>query len=192
MTDIVEFESDPDASEWDHERQRFRYRWCGKISVALAAVTAAKQYGYIDGDDSTATTICVQGGSGWMAINCRYSEFKAMSELAKRGPHILTGTFVSATEEVPVAADTLRGIPAIAAFLGLPERVVYYRAAQGLLPIIKIGDTWELRKSRYRKFIERLETEAEARRAAKPESDGDKRFGRGRRRPMAEIAGQAV
>jgi hypothetical protein len=106
----------------------------------------------------------------------------------------LIETDTRTNEEAPVAEDTLRGVPAIAAFLGLPERVVYYRAERGLLPIIKVGDTLELRKSRYRKLIERLETEAEARRAAKPESDGDKRFGRGRRRrrPMAEIAGQAV
>jgi hypothetical protein len=58
-----------------------------------------------------------------------------------------------------LAADILDGIPAIAAFLGLPVRRTYELAEKKKLPLFKIGGRkWQGRKSTLRRHIERLDT----------------------------------
>lgn len=58
-----------------------------------------------------------------------------------------------------LAADLLDGIPAIAAFLGLPVRRTYELAEKKKLPLFKMGKRkWQGRKSTLRRHIESLET----------------------------------
>ena len=56
-----------------------------------------------------------------------------------------------------LADDLLQGIPAIAPYLGVPERRGYYLAERKLIPAFKWGDTWCLRKSTMQRRIEKLE-----------------------------------
>jgi excisionase family DNA binding protein len=59
-----------------------------------------------------------------------------------------------------LAADFLDGVPAIAAFLGLPARRVYELAEKKRIPAFKLGDgKWQARKSTLRRHIESLEGE---------------------------------
>jgi hypothetical protein len=64
-----------------------------------------------------------------------------------------------------LAADLLDGIPAIAAFLGLPVRRTYDLAEKRKLPLFKLGHRkWQGRKSTLRRHIESLDaTRVEAR-----------------------------
>jgi hypothetical protein len=58
-----------------------------------------------------------------------------------------------------LAGDILDGIPAIAAFLGLPVRRTYELAEKKRLPLFKLGGhKWQGRKSTLRRHIERLDT----------------------------------
>jgi excisionase family DNA binding protein len=60
--------------------------------------------------------------------------------------------------ENDLAADFLDGVPAIAAFLGLPLRRVYELAEKKRIPVFKLGDgKWLARKSTLRRYVERLE-----------------------------------
>ncbi len=57
-----------------------------------------------------------------------------------------------------LATDILDGIPAIAAFLGLPIRRTYDLAEKKKLPLFKLGDRkWQGRKSTLRRHIEGLD-----------------------------------
>jgi hypothetical protein len=57
-----------------------------------------------------------------------------------------------------LAADLLDGIPAIAAYLGLPIRRTYELAEKKKLPLFKLGDRkWQGRRSRLRRHIEELD-----------------------------------
>ena len=57
-----------------------------------------------------------------------------------------------------LAADLLDGIPAIAAYLGLPVRRTYELAEKRKLPLFKLGDRkWQGRKSTLRRHIEGAE-----------------------------------
>lgn len=59
--------------------------------------------------------------------------------------------------ENDLAADLLDGIPAIAAFLGLPVRRTYDLAEKKKLPLFKLGDRrWQARKSTLLHHIEKL------------------------------------
>jgi excisionase family DNA binding protein len=60
-----------------------------------------------------------------------------------------------------LAADLLDGIPAIAAYLGLPVRRTYELAEKKKLPLFKLGDRkWQGRKSTLRRHIESLDQTA--------------------------------
>jgi hypothetical protein len=62
-----------------------------------------------------------------------------------------------------LAADLLDGVPAIAAFIGWPERRVYYLVERGVLPVFKVGERkWCARKSALRKHFENIEAAAMA------------------------------
>ena len=56
--------------------------------------------------------------------------------------------------------ELIAGAPAIAKFMGCEPDQVYYMAARGLLPIIKIGNRWCLRPSTYEKFCTQREQAA--------------------------------
>jgi hypothetical protein len=56
-----------------------------------------------------------------------------------------------------LAADTLKGVTAIATFLGKTSRETHYLVEKKQLPTFKLGGRWHMRKSTYRAFIERLE-----------------------------------
>jgi excisionase family DNA binding protein len=57
-----------------------------------------------------------------------------------------------------LAADLLDGIPAIAAYLGLPVRRTYELAEKKRLPLFKLGDRkWQARRSTLRRHIEELD-----------------------------------
>ncbi len=57
-----------------------------------------------------------------------------------------------------LASDLLEGIPAIAAFLGLPVRRTYDLAEKKKLPLFKLGNRkWQGRKSTLRRHIEGLD-----------------------------------
>jgi excisionase family DNA binding protein len=57
-----------------------------------------------------------------------------------------------------LAADLLDGIPAIAAYLGLPVRRTYELAEKKKLPLFKLGERkWQGRKSTLRRHIEELD-----------------------------------
>jgi excisionase family DNA binding protein len=58
-----------------------------------------------------------------------------------------------------LATDLLDGIPAIAAFLGLPLRRTYELAEKKRLPLFKLGGRkWLGRKSTLKRHIEGLDT----------------------------------
>jgi hypothetical protein len=59
-----------------------------------------------------------------------------------------------------MAADTLEGAAAIAAFIGKTERQTEHLLSKRRLPAFKIGNVWHMRRSTYLKFIERLEAKA--------------------------------
>jgi hypothetical protein len=60
------------------------------------------------------------------------------------------------TEPSPLADDLLRGIPAIAAYLGDSEQKVYYAAERGLLPLGKLGANWIGSKKALTAYFEKL------------------------------------
>jgi excisionase family DNA binding protein len=61
-------------------------------------------------------------------------------------------------EDNDLAADLLDGIPAIAAYLGLPVRRIYELAEKKKLPLFKLGDRkWQARRSTLRRHIEGLD-----------------------------------
>jgi hypothetical protein len=64
------------------------------------------------------------------------------------------------TTSVSMAEDILRGMPAIALFVGLPTRKAYYAAETRQIPAYKRGKIWEMRKSSYRRDCETREREA--------------------------------
>jgi hypothetical protein len=67
-------------------------------------------------------------------------------------------------DELSMAADTLVGMPAIAAHVGVNVRVGYYLAETGAIPAFKRGDRlWCMRRSTYSNFIATREAEALAR-----------------------------
>ncbi len=53
--------------------------------------------------------------------------------------------------------DLLEGVSAIADFLGMKPRRVFYLAEHRALPLFKIGHRWCARKSTLRAHIEKLE-----------------------------------
>ena len=60
-----------------------------------------------------------------------------------------------------LADDILDGIPAIAAFLGLPRRRIYELAEKGKIPAFKIGTgKWQARKSSLHRYVDSLEAQA--------------------------------
>ncbi|ACB96724.1 hypothetical protein Bind_3163 [Beijerinckia indica subsp. indica ATCC 9039] len=59
-----------------------------------------------------------------------------------------------AADQTPIADDLLQGMPAIAAFYGMPVRKAYHLAAHGNLPgTFKIGKIIYLSKSAAREII---------------------------------------
>jgi hypothetical protein len=50
------------------------------------------------------------------------------------------------------ARDILQGVPAIAEYLGQPEKLIYYRLQQGHIPATKLGSTWATTKSRLQRL----------------------------------------
>lgn len=65
-------------------------------------------------------------------------------------------------ENEALATDLLDGVAAIAEFVGLPQRRVYYLAENGKLPLFKMGDRkWQGRKSTLRRHIAKLEARHE-------------------------------
>ena len=61
-------------------------------------------------------------------------------------------------EKEALATDLLDGVAAIAEFVGLPQRRVYYLAENGKLPLFKLGDRkWQGRKSTLRQHMAKLE-----------------------------------
>ena len=58
--------------------------------------------------------------------------------------------------------DLLEGAEAIAAFLGMSQRRVFYLAEHRRLPVFKIGNKLNARKSTLLRHIEQLEREAMA------------------------------
>jgi hypothetical protein len=63
--------------------------------------------------------------------------------------------------ESDLAADTLSGASAIAAFLGKTERQTNHLLEKRQIPAFKLGGRWHMRKSTYRSHIERLESAAQ-------------------------------
>ena len=55
------------------------------------------------------------------------------------GPGDLKGKQMSTHDDIDIAADRLDGVPAIAAFLGLTERVCRYRLSLGVIPHYREG-----------------------------------------------------
>lgn len=55
--------------------------------------------------------------------------------------------------EENLADDLLRGVPAIARFIGQPERITFYQAEKGHIPVGKVGGNWVASKSRLREFF---------------------------------------
>lgn len=56
----------------------------------------------------------------------------------------------------PVAEDILRGVAAIAAFIGLPPRKCYYQLERGYLPAGKAGAEWIASRATLRAHHDRL------------------------------------
>lgn len=63
---------------------------------------------------------------------------------------------MSTVKDEALANDLLRGIPAIAAFIGQPERITYYQAEKGFIPCGKTGGNWIASKRRLRAFYDAL------------------------------------
>jgi hypothetical protein len=68
------------------------------------------------------------------------------------GPEPLKAQIVPST----LANDLLRGIPAIAAYLGDSEPRVYYAAERGLLPLGKLGANWIGSKKALTAYFDKL------------------------------------
>jgi hypothetical protein len=62
-----------------------------------------------------------------------------------------------------IAADTMEGVKAIAAFLGKPPGKAYYLCETHQIPAFKLAGKWHMRKSTYAAHIGRLEADAIAR-----------------------------
>jgi hypothetical protein len=58
--------------------------------------------------------------------------------------------------ENSLADDILRGVPAIAEFIGEEVRAVYHLCARGYIPCGKQGDRWIASKTRLRQHYEEL------------------------------------
>jgi hypothetical protein len=56
-----------------------------------------------------------------------------------------------------LAGDLMEGVPAISRFLGVPERRVYWLAANKTIPLFKQGNVWCGRKSTLRRHYDRME-----------------------------------
>jgi hypothetical protein len=65
-------------------------------------------------------------------------------------------TKMSIVRDTTLADDLLRGIPAIAEFIGQPERIAYYQAEKGIIPCGKSGGNWIASKRRLRAFYDAL------------------------------------
>jgi hypothetical protein len=61
--------------------------------------------------------------------------------------------------DTDVAADTLNGAAEIAAFLGKNRRQAFWLCQNKQIPSFKVGGLWRMRKSAYRRFIERREAQ---------------------------------
>jgi hypothetical protein len=59
-------------------------------------------------------------------------------------------------EDTSLADDLLRGVPAIARFLGDTERRTYYALENGQLPAGKLGSLWVASKTKLRERIEQI------------------------------------
>jgi hypothetical protein len=63
--------------------------------------------------------------------------------------------------ENPLAGDLMIGVKAIAEWLGIAPRKVFYMAETGQLPgLFKIGSKWAGRKSTIQRRITELETQS--------------------------------
>jgi|SRR5215471_20742784 len=58
--------------------------------------------------------------------------------------------------EVSLAEDLLRGVGAIASYIGEDPKRTYYLLAQRYLPAGKVGSTWTASKKRLKEHFERL------------------------------------
>jgi hypothetical protein len=56
------------------------------------------------------------------------------------------------------ADDKLRSIREIAEYLDETERRTHYLCQKRLIPAYQVGNRWEMRRSTYLAFIEKLET----------------------------------
>lgn len=73
-----------------------------------------------------------------------------------------------AKDTLPLAHDLLKGVPAIAQFLGWQPHQTYYALQKGLVPGFKNGKAWFSRKS---KIVEAIEAnEAGSLQVDKPEA----------------------
>ncbi len=63
-------------------------------------------------------------------------------------------------DNIPLAADMLRGADDIAAFIGMDRRAVYHAASHGKLPTFRIGAIICARKSTLLNWIEQQEKAA--------------------------------
>lgn len=61
-----------------------------------------------------------------------------------------------------IADDLLKGAAEIAAFTGFAKRRVNYLLETKRLPAFKVGGRWQMRKSTFRRYIEKLEASAAA------------------------------
>lgn len=68
-------------------------------------------------------------------------------------------------DNMPLAADILRGAAAIAEFMGFERRVIYHLAAKGNLPVFRTGDIVCARKSTLMAWIDAQESAGQARAA---------------------------
>lgn len=59
-----------------------------------------------------------------------------------------------------LAADTIEGAAAIAAFLGKTERQANYLLEKKQLPAYKLGGRWHMRRTTFEAFVARLEAAA--------------------------------
>jgi hypothetical protein len=124
--------------------------------------------------------------------NCQHDlAFGANVDGPNRG--ITMSSEIDGTER-PLTDDLLRGISAIAKFLGETERRTYYLAENRYIPIGKVGITWIASKSALREHYERITrgaVEPQARMQPQPELRGRSRS-RSRRsrfgRPITEMA----
>jgi hypothetical protein len=56
--------------------------------------------------------------------------------------------------------DLLMGARAIAEFMGIYVRRVFYLAEHGKIPVFKLGERWHARRSTLRRFVETKEAAA--------------------------------